>query len=105
MAVRFSLRSASTLNYISQTLWNRKILSKTLNCSNKIYSNINSKNIISSAQRCIHTTSISCKKKKANSYKQNPIKESLEDIDEENILSDPEFENLRIDKDIIGEKF
>jgi len=101
MSARFALRSAVTVNHVYQTLWNRKLLSKPLK---KIYSNSNCMNDISYTRRFIKTTSITYKKKKARNVKPNVSQESLdEDLDEE-ILSDPEFEKLLIDTDIIGHR-
>lgn len=103
MSVKFALRAASTLNNRYQTLWHRKLLSKSLNCSKKIYLNINDINDISNTRRFIQTSCITYKKKKARNLKLNVSQDSLEDIDDlhEEILSDPEFESLRINTDII----
>lgn len=103
MSVRFALRAASSLNNRYETLWHRKILSKSLNYSKKIYSNIDHINDIGNTRKFIQTTCITYKKKKAKILKQNVSQESLEDLDEQ-ILSDPEFESLRLNTDIIGDK-
>lgn len=102
MSVKFALRSVSIFNHSYQTLWHTKLLSKSFNCSKKIYPNINFITDICDTRRFIQTTCITYKKKKVKNLEQNISQESQEDLDEE-ILFDPEFESLRSTTDILGE--